>query len=170
MTTPRSMTESELLDLLVGEWMIGATNFPMWLNGSRLSPTFEYGLRGESPLVLDDTVAYLTADGARKTITGVDRWRGDRFVWRGTGLLRLFTSGWTVAAASDEKDFAVIRFTKSLATPAGVDVIARAGVTPHDLRTAVAADPERFTLGHEEFAGLTWLEFGSGSAAAVPTD
>ena len=159
MTTPHRLTETELAELLPGEWMIGATNFPMWLKGDKLSPSFEYRDRGESPLSLADTVAYLTAEGERKTIVGVDRWKAGRFVWRGKGLLTPFTSTWSVAAASDDGEFAVIRFSKSLATPAGVDVIARAGVDPHELRAAIAADTAGYDLEHEEFASLTWLDF-----------
>jgi len=164
MTTPRRLTETELAELLPGEWMIGATNFPIWLKGTRLSPSFEYRDRGGSRLSLQDTVAYRTELGVRKTIVGVDRWKGDGFVWRGTGLLGLVSSRWNVAAADDSGDFAVIRFSKSLLTPAGIDVIARSFVEPHELRATVAADPGRYSLDHEEFAGLAWLDFAGPAA------
>jgi hypothetical protein len=165
MTSPHPVIENDLAELLQGEWMIGATNFPIWLNGSRLSPTFEYRVRGRSPLVLEDTVAYVSPDGVRTTTGGVDRWRGDRFIRRGSARRGLFASRWAITAADDDGDFAVIRFFKSFATHAGLAVIARASVDPHDLRTAVATDPGRYDIGHEEFAGLTWLDY----AAAAPS-
>jgi hypothetical protein len=152
------ISEEFLGDLLPGEWAVGATNFPMWLTGERLSPRFTYGLRRTSPLELDDRVSYLTRSGAAKSIVGVDRFSRGIFTWRGRALLKLFASRWAVVGASSAGDFVVIRFSKTLATPAGVDIVVRPGVDGHEFRTAVAAAPHDFGLTSEEFAGLTWLE------------
>ena len=53
---------------------------------------------------------------------------------------------------------AVIRFEKSVVTPAGVDVVVGEGVDASELRTVIAADPASFGLTLEEFASLTWLD------------
>jgi hypothetical protein len=145
-------------DLLPGDWAIGATNFPMWLDGSRLSPKFSYELLAEDPLELGDRVSYVTASGKAKTIVGVDRLRGDEFVWRGKGLLAAFTSRWSVAGVGPDGRFLVIRFSKSIATPAGIDIVVAAGVDSHGLRTLVASAAHEYGLSPEEFASLTWLE------------
>lgn len=143
---------------LPGTWSIGATNFPMWLTGDRLSPTITYRVRREVPLELNDRVSYFTAGGIEKNIDGVDRLRGHDFIWRGKGLLALFASRWRVIGAAGDGAFVVIRFSKSLATPAGVDILVRDGLPPDELRRLVAVDPDGVGLTHEQFASLTWLE------------
>ena len=153
-------TEDVLARLLPGVWSIGATNFPMWLRGDRLGPTFGYELLRESPLTLRDTVSYFTREGEEKSILGVDRYRHGEFVWRGRGLLSLFRSRWTVAGIDDEERFAVIRFSKTLATPAGTDIIVPQGSDASELRRWVSESTDAVGLGHEEFASLAWLERG----------
>ena len=148
---------SSLHELLPGTWTIKATNFPMWLTGDRLEPRFSYGLVSENPFVLTDTVSYSTPAGETKTIVGTDREAGDGFVWRGKGLMRLFASHWSVSGASPDGDVLVVRFEKTLATPAGLDVIVREGVEVRELRATVARNTEHFGLEPEDLASLTWL-------------
>jgi hypothetical protein len=147
-----------LAELLPGTWAVGATNFPMWLKGDKFSPTFSYELRRDSPLELTDRVSYFTSSGEEKSIVGVDRLRGAEFTWRGRGLLGLVVSRWSVIGAAPDGIFVVIRFSKTFATPAGVDIVSREGLHSDELRTLVARSPEQFGLTHEEFASLTWLE------------
>ena len=151
-----TLDQRTLADLLPGTWSIAATNFPMWLSGDKLEPTFSYELLSEDPLVLSDDVGYLE-EGEEKHILGQDTWRGDEFVWRGRKLLRLFASRWGVAGMSDDGTIAVIRFSKSLATPAGVDVIVRDGADHPELRATIAHATEEFGLTPEEFGSLTWF-------------
>lgn len=147
-----------LARILPGTWRIGATNFPMWLSGDRHQPTFSYELKGTDPLRLGDVVGYSDRSGARKSIVGVDRLSAHGFVWRGRGLLSLFASHWSVAGSTDDENILVIRFSKSLGTPAGVDVVVREGTDSHEFRTTVAGASTELGLAHEEFASLTWLE------------
>jgi hypothetical protein len=149
---------SELAALLPGTWRVGATNFPMWLGGDRLRPQFRYDLTRSDPLVFADVVSYTTGGGVEKTIVGVDRLRADGFVWRGTRLHSLVTSRWSVIGATEDSNILVIRFAKSLLTPAGVDVLVRDGRDSHAFRTEVAGLAESLGLTHGEFASLTWLE------------
>ncbi|MDP9028676.1 MAG: hypothetical protein M3N46_14190 [Actinomycetota bacterium] len=141
---------------LPGTWRISATNFPMWVNGSRRNPEFEYALRTEKPLALDDRVHYTDERGRRRTITGVDRWAGDHFVWRGAGVLGLLRSHWHVASLTE--DVLVLHFEKSSVTPAGTDVAIRAGSEFPELRRRIAGDPGGFGLTVEQFASLSWLD------------
>ena len=152
-----SLDESTLAEILPGTWTIAATNFPMWLTGERLDPSFSYGLISESPLVLSDEVSYDTAEGERKTIIGQDTWNHDEFVWRGKGLLKVAKSRWTVSGSSDDGNVVAIHFSKSIATPAGIDIIVRHGATVPELRAMIARNTEQFGLTPEDFASLTWL-------------
>ena len=112
---------------LEGTWFVLATNFPMWTKGKRTRPRFIYsnvrtvnGVR-----CFDDTVAY-EEGGRTKTIVGVDTQQPDSsFLWRGRGWLRLFTSRWEIISVAADQQCLAISFTKTWATPAGIDLIAR---------------------------------------------
>lgn len=156
---------------LSGGWHVLATNFPMWLTGEKTEPVFLYRLTsapGETA-TLDDTVAY-NESGRRGTIEGTDTQDPNmptHFTWRGNGLLALFTSDWAIVATGPDDRWMVLYFTKTIATPEGVDVIARSpSLSPED-RAAVerllARDP--FLL--EKSRGIVWLdETGKGKPAS----
>lgn len=151
-----AMDAAELAVGLPGRWRIVATNFPLWLRGSRHDPVIEYGLRGEDPLTLDDTVEYVDDLRGESSIRGVDVLRRDGFVWRGNGGLRLLRSRWSVLHLDD--DLLAIRFARSLVTPAGVDVLVREHADRPEVRAEVAEHPELLGLAVGEFASLTWLD------------
>lgn len=113
---------------LEGGWHVLASNFPMWLEGKKTDPTFIYRVRpGETPITLDDTVAY-TDSGRRETIEGKDTQdpaAPAHFTWHGNGLLAAFSSDWVVLGSGPDDRWLVLYFTKTIATPEGVDVIAR---------------------------------------------
>lgn len=152
-----TLDEASLAELLPGTWTIAATNFPMWLTGERLEPSFSYGLISDSPLVLSDEVSYLTAEGEPKSIIGQDTWRHDEFVWRGKGLLKVAKSHWHVSGSSEDGNVVAIQFSKSLATPAGIDIIVREGADVLEVRAMIARDTDRYGLSPEQFGSLTWL-------------
>ena len=109
--------------LLVGRWYVIASTFPMW--EERRDVTFGYGVLGLR--TLSDQVGYFDASGPH-SIVGVDTQHQTvptHFTWRGEGLLSLFTSEWDVAAVDEQKQWVVLTFGATLATPAGFDVIAR---------------------------------------------
>jgi len=146
-----------LQQVLPGRWTVKATNFPMWLSGERRDPAFEYVMLRADPLVLADEVTYTDADGKTKSIRGVDRWNGSGFTWKMNGLRGMFVkSRWEIAGI--RQGLVVLRFEKSVVTPAGVDVIVAEGLDATELRSVIAADPASFGLSFEEFASLTWLD------------
>lgn len=107
---------------LAGRWHIVASNFPMWLDGKRQRPTFNYTVRGGG---LEDVVEF-EREGHTKRIAGFDRpddASNRAFTWRGRGLLYLFASRWRVL--HHEREWMLIGFEKTLATPAGADLVAR---------------------------------------------
>lgn len=132
------------------------TNFPMWLDGAKRDPSITYAILREQPLRLSDEVVY-TTDKGEKRVSGVDRARGDHFVWRGKGPLRLFASRWAVTGVNDDATVVVTRFAKTLATPAGLDVLVREGAEVDELRSLVANNAAQFGLTPEDFASLAWL-------------
>ncbi len=143
--------------VLPGRWTVKATNIPMWVSGERRDPAFEYVALRDEPLVLADEVTYTEPDGKTKSIRGVDRWTGQGFTWKSTGLRGIVVRGrWEVAGV--RQGLVVRRFEKSPATPAGVDVIVGEGLDASELRSVIAADPASFGLSIEEFASLTWLD------------
>lgn len=151
------LTETELTEILPGTWRIAATNFPMWLSGERLQPQFRYGVLRESPLTLSDEVEYVTAEGETKQILGKDVYRRGEFTWRGKGLLSVARSHWHVSGSDEQRTLLVIRFSKSIATPAGIDIVVREGSSYPQLRRVVASSTEELGLSPEDFASLGWL-------------
>jgi len=111
-----------------GRWHILASNFPMWKDGSRKNPSFLYTiLQRNGKTLLRDQVQFYRNERL-KTIEGSDAADDESntsFTWRGKGLLALFKSRWSIAWINDEKDLAVIRFSKTLLTPEGFDIISR---------------------------------------------
>lgn len=147
---------SALAELLPGSWTVAATNFPMWVTGDRHHPRFTYRLLSRTPLVLSDDVSYAEG-GVDRHIRGRDTLRGDGFVWRGRGLLAVARSRWSVAGRSEDGTILTIRFSRSLATPAGLDVIVREGTEHAELRAMIARSTEGLGLTPEDFASLSWL-------------
>src|SRR4051812_34495756 len=106
---------------LEGTWHVIATNFPMWLKGDKTNPRFIYSAERNGRF--DDTVEY-EQHGRTKQILGVDTIEApNKFVWRGKGWLRFFTSRWEIVSVSDQA--LALKFSKTLFTPAGFDIIAR---------------------------------------------
>lgn len=128
----------------------------MWLTGERHDPTLTYELLSEEPLTLSDDVAFTNEAGEEKHILGVDHWNGEGFTWKGKKLLRFFASHWSVIGMSDDEAVLVVRFEKTLGTPAGIDIIERQGTTHPELRSLVAHNSVAFGLTAEDFASLTW--------------
>ncbi|MFT3706471.1 MAG: hypothetical protein QM817_02275 [Archangium sp.] len=128
---------------LEGTWHVGASTFPMWLDGSRRTPTFTYSriVTREGRVSMDDRVAYVTASGESATIDGVDVQHATvptHFTWSGRGFLAAFTSEWDVVSIDAQGRYAIITFGATLATPAGLDVISRAPLTDEAFALAQA--------------------------------
>ncbi|GAB3717304.1 hypothetical protein GCM10027592_59310 [Spirosoma flavus] len=140
---------TNLIPALLGTWFIFSTNFPMWLKGDKLNPTFTYSRtdkKANSNVLLDE-VKYLK-NGKTKTLTGYDcqdESDSTAFVWRGKGLLSLLRSKWNVAMIDPNGQWAVIWFSKTLFTPEGVDIISRnpqlSSETLKHIKVQMAAQP-----------------------------
>lgn len=144
---------TEWLPQLEGTWEIKGTTFPMWLSNKRKNPRITYKKTEKNAVELLDLVEY-EAKGKTKQIKGMDRLAGEQFVWRGIGILKVLSSRWQVVTIKG--DVLVIRFEKSLVTPAGVDVLIRKGTTVPNLRERVLTHYESFGLTLKESNELQW--------------
>ncbi|MBA4851107.1 lipocalin family protein [Emticicia sp. BO119] len=117
-----------IFSALVGAWFVCYSSFPMWLEGDKTNPEFNYTVsnrKGEK--VLSDEVKYLKK-GKEKTIEGYDypdKKDSSAFIWHGKGILGLLKSKWRVALMDPKGEWAVIAFSRTLFTPEGVDIISR---------------------------------------------
>ena len=145
---------------LEGGWTVAASNFPMWLEGNKTDPNFIYRLRpGTSPVELVDIVAY-TQSGRRDTIEGTDTQdpaSPSHFTWRGDGLLAAFSSDWIVAHAGPDDRWLILYFTKTFATPEGVDVIVKKPPLSAEDRTDIQQTLAASPFLKSKSAGLVWL-------------
>lgn len=110
-------------DDLVGTWHVVQTTFPMWRSGKNTHPTLNYRRITDSQL--EDLVIY-RKHGKPKQIRGVDRQDSKlpcHFTWRGRGLLALLKSEWYVV--DFDRELIAIYFSKTLFTPAGLDIASR---------------------------------------------
>lgn len=116
------------LQFLDGKWYIILSNFPMWLKGDKINPTFNYKVAERGDVIgLIDEVKY-THNGRTKSINGFDKplnIDNTSFEWRGNGLLSLLSSKWQVLYLDTIENWAIIYFEKTLFTPKGYDVICR---------------------------------------------
>lgn len=132
---------------LIGKWHIIRTTFPMWRNGKNTQPTLNYKRLSDSDdSRIEDLVIYQSR-GKQKTIRGIDTQDPElpcHFRWRGSGLLALLTSDWYVIDLDDREsdgDYRImaIYFTKTLFTPAGLDIVATSPTPdPADIDACVA--------------------------------
>lgn len=145
---PRPPGELDIRSLS-GTWHVLESTFPMWLEGKKENPAFHYRVLAsyEGGLLLDDRVTYLEG-GKEKSIEGIDTpdpQDSTHLTWRGKGILKLFTSDWYVVMRAPDDSWAVIYFSSTIATPEGVDIIARTEELPPatlaQIRAAIFADP-----------------------------
>lgn len=145
--------------MLLGTWFIHSTNFPMWLKGDKVHPTFNYSIVSKKENVLLDEVKYLK-NGKEKSIVGYDTQDPNdatAFVWRGKGLLSLLKSKWKVALMDDSGQWAVIWFSKTLFTPEGVDIISRTPSLSPDIIRQIKSKMEQDSLLKKHATSLKML-------------
>jgi len=151
---------------LAGTWYVLESTFPMWLEGTKTDPSFTYRpIEGDEKRRLDDLVSYRN-DGEPDSIAGVDTpdpGDSSHFTWRGKGLLVFFTSDWYFVLRAPDRSWAVIYFSSTVATPEGVDIIARTPSLPEatlaQIRAAILGDP---TL-REKAVGLRAVQRARGT-------
>ena len=130
---------------LEGRWFVVASNFPMWIEGPKHDPTFVYRLLPErsqgEPREVDDVVWWQKGETA-DTYLGIDTQdphNGAHFVWRGKGALHLVSTDWFLAASAPDGAWAIVYYQDTVASPEGVDIIARTtSLSPDRMQEATA--------------------------------
>ena len=122
------------LSYLVGVWYIVFSNFAMWTKGDKLNPTFNYQMKSKNGIIgLSDEVKFLK-NGKPKSIKGWDKplnQENTKFTWRGSGILFFTKSKWEIIFMSDDRNWMIIHFEKTMFTPEGYDVVCR---NPNEIR------------------------------------
>ncbi|QRV82493.1 hypothetical protein RhiJN_10508 [Ceratobasidium sp. AG-Ba] len=135
------------IDKFMGKWHVIWSTLPLWKSRSDVTITYS-PLVSESPsttpesepIRFDDIVEYRSRSSpgsTRSTIVGVDTLEitpkgapegyksGVSYNWRGKGWLKIASSHWQVLGYDAQAGWAVTYFSKTLFTPAGLDVYVR---------------------------------------------
>ncbi|KAG0146684.1 hypothetical protein CROQUDRAFT_106965 [Cronartium quercuum f. sp. fusiforme G11] len=134
-------------DRFLTTWFVVASTLPMWKGKKNITITYS-PIEGQPKEVFSDLIEYhsdlsASPSSPRKQIRGIDRpdWPESssqdqvRWKWRGKGLLKIASSRWqpmgfhfdsaSEAHYSDEPDWVITYFEKTLFTPAGIDIYAQ---------------------------------------------
>lgn len=141
-------TNKTSLQSLEGRWYIHLTDFPMWLKGDRVNPTFNYTVQERNGIfgLLDEVM--FVKNGKNKAIRGFDtpiNKENSKFEWRGNGWMKILKSRWEILYTTQE--WAIIYFEKTLFTPKGYDVIARNETLSDELLIVINAKLEELKIG-----------------------
>ncbi|KAF2101667.1 hypothetical protein NA57DRAFT_73107 [Rhizodiscina lignyota] len=129
------------LDWMLGTWHVTHATLPMWKSKCNVRITYTKlpPAGDDSHPRVDDLVEYQSPGNPKtKSVNGISRSDpkaglspGWAWHWRGKGLLKIASSNWEVLGYGEVNDggepnsFIVTYFTKTLFTPAGIDVYSR---------------------------------------------
>lgn len=150
-----TLDQAEIARVLEGSWSIGASNIASWVDGSRREPHLRFTVAGSEPLVLLEEQTFVASDGKERTITVTNRFAHGRFTSKSRMLGPM--SRWTLGGSDAESTVIVIRMTHERGGQDGLLVLVREDAQRTELRANVATNFERFELGPEDFASLSWL-------------
>ena len=155
---PTVLTERTIADTLPGDWHVGATNLPLWLDGERHAVSFRFERESSDPLVIREQQDFTTTDGKAKVVVRVSRWQRGEFQVRASRLLGARSGRWSVIGVNGAGSVVVLKVEKSRGVQEGLLVLVRLGFDASELRSMVAASSGDFGLGPEDFGSLSWLE------------
>lgn len=171
--------DAPAIDWMVGTWHVTHATLPMWKSkrNVRITYTKLSGDGGAGHPRVDDLVEYQAPGKPKvKSVHGVstsdpkpDLGEGWAFKWRGKGWLMIASSNWEIlgygeatAENGESNGWIVTYFTKTLFTPAGIDVYSR---TPK--LSSATLDEIKSALGRFEDPALKKL---ASEVFEVPTD
>jgi hypothetical protein len=158
---PVAPTPDALATILPGEWILGATSLPEWIDGSRRGGRFRFLVESTDPLVLTEEQRFTTPEGRRSKIVVTSRLAGEGFVSRGAGLRRVLRGRWRVLGVTEDASVLALRTERSRRLTEGVIVLVQAGADAGELRRHVAAASEELGLSPEDFASLGWIDLAA---------
>ena len=118
---------------MAGHWHIVYTSLPLWKDKRNVTEDYAAIEPDASGIVrIDDTASYQKLNSDKiHTIHGIDTptpGADGAFDWRGKGWLKIASSHWEILGWGDLGDGAqwiVTYFSKTLFTPAGIDIYSR---------------------------------------------
>jgi hypothetical protein len=161
---PREIDPRTVAELLPGTWRIGGTNLPRLLSGERRLATVTYRVVSRQPLRVGHVLSFVDPSGRDRRLPGVSRARAHGFAGRNKGMVMPFSLRWSVCGVSEDRAIVVVRFARTRAAVAGIEVLVRIESELQDLRGAVAAAALELGLSLEDFARLTWFDAEAGLA------
>ncbi|GHJ83997.1 hypothetical protein NliqN6_0399 [Naganishia liquefaciens] len=136
-TAPELSAERFELDKFLGAWHVVWSTLPLWKDKKDVCITYSAMAEDSTGRPrLDDLVEYrkqsASSDSIPSTVKGIDvldnSHNGATFNWRGKGWLKIASSHWQFLGydqESSEPQWAVTFFSKTLFTPAGLDIYMR---------------------------------------------
>lgn len=155
---PTAPTIKTVAEVLPGNWRLGATSLPEWLDGGRQAVLFQFEVVSSGPLVINEHQNFTTPEGKDKQILRVSQWQRGEFQSRGSGLRKALHARWNAIGFSDDHNVAVLRVGRSRGFQDGILVLVRVGFDGSELRSLVAASSDDLGLTPEEFGSLWWFE------------
>ncbi|CAE6468704.1 unnamed protein product [Rhizoctonia solani] len=130
------------IERFMGKWHVVHSTLSLWKSRSDVTITYSgLDISTSSDIVkFDDIVEYrsrASPGSAKSRVVGVDKLAakphgappnyasGASYHWRGKGWLMIVTSNWQVLGYDPDLGWAVTYFSKTLFTPAGLDVYVR---------------------------------------------
>lgn len=120
---------------LQGTWQVTHSTLPMWKGKCNVRITYTALPSSHAMPDIDDLVQYQNNPGAKtSSVHGISRVadvqgleRGLAYSWRGRGWLVIASSKWEILGWGEENGvgWVVTYFSKTLFTPAGIDVYCR---------------------------------------------
>ncbi|KAH7322326.1 hypothetical protein B0J17DRAFT_683653 [Rhizoctonia solani] len=139
---PSLSRESFDIERFMGKWHVIYSTLPLWKSRSDVTITYSaLDIATSSDIVeFDDIVEYrsrASPGSAKSRVVGVDKLVATphgapqgytsavSYHWRGKGWLMIATSNWQILGYNPDLGWAVTYFSKTLFTPAGLDVYVR---------------------------------------------
>lgn len=149
---------------LEGTWYVVGSSFPMWKDEKKTAPTFDYsGIDvKEGVTQMNDHVSWLEGE-EQKSVDGTDfqsKTVPTHFTWKGTGIKGALSSEWDVVFIDKQSRFLIIAFSRTLATPAGLDVIARTPTLADSAWSDALGEINAWDELREKSEGLVRLPLG----------
>eukprot|EP00026_Physarum_polycephalum_P016826 Phypoly_transcript_17839.p1 GENE.Phypoly_transcript_17839~~Phypoly_transcript_17839.p1 ORF type:complete len:185 (-),score=25.40 Phypoly_transcript_17839:102-656(-) len=145
---PSLQKEHVPYDKFMGSWFVVWSTLPLWKGKKDVKITYTPLASNSVGALIDDLVEYRKASApstsSPSTVRGIDTRddsaNGATWNWRGKGLLMIASSHWEIIGydtESEDPEWAVTHFSKTLFTPAGLDIYMRQPLTSAEGRAVV---------------------------------
>lgn len=150
------LDQSTIVHALAGEWRIGASNIDSWVNGTRRDCLFRFTIDQNSPHILTEEQVFTTTDGKERRLALTNRFAYGEFISKSRRIGGTM-SRWSVGGIDTDRGILLVRIIHERGGQDGLIALIRDEHTIAELRAIIAIDADKFSVGPEDFASLTWL-------------